>query len=337
MTRTVNNMPNRQKGHKIHYTEPERIFPSSCEPGDEAGRRRLQLWEEAVQAWLARQKAEQRKLRYQSSRRAWMEFARSINKPPWQAREADVQRWVDGLLKKEFNPTYIAEKVRFLRKFYHDPTAQPLEREEANPAAGISIRGMTWYGSVLYLSIQEAQALLAAVDKDTSIMGKRDYAILLAFLLMGLKSQEVQAIQWGDIFREEGQVFVYLPSKTKKKNRNFRKRKMAVPQEVWEAIDDFLRASGRLPVIPADEFVFAPITDIPTRIPTGEAGEWNGKRPMSTMGIQYMVKTYAEWAGLDSVRVNTHVLRHSAAMFRMEAGDDVDELSEWLGCTRGIR
>ena len=46
--------------------------------------------------------------------------------------------------------------------------------------------------------------------------------------------------------------------------------------------------------------------------------------------INKLVKRYAYRAGLDPRRITVHTLRHTAAMLRKQAGEDVEAISRFL-------
>jgi integrase len=49
-----------------------------------------------------------------------------------------------------------------------------------------------------YLSAEEALALLEAIDREMSVLGKRDYALILGRLTCGLATDELMDLKWGD-------------------------------------------------------------------------------------------------------------------------------------------
>lgn len=80
----------------------------------------------------------------------------------------------------------------------------------------------------------EVASLLAACDRDT-IVGRRDYAVILLLARLGLRSIEVARLRLDDIDWHHGEVLV-----RGKGNRNER---LPVPHEVGEAIVNYLRNS----------------------------------------------------------------------------------------------
>jgi site-specific recombinase XerD len=82
-----------------------------------------------------------------------------------------------------------------------------------------------------------------------------------------------------------------------------------------------------------DEYIFQPVTDNATRLPNVNAEKWaqNRNHPITSREVGRLLKVYARRAGLEAEKISVHTLRHSAAMLRREAGDDVQKISDFLG------
>ena len=107
-------------------------------------------------------------------------------------------------------------------------------------------------------------------------------------------------------------------------------RDEALPGECWEAIEDYLAASGRRDAMMAEDYVFAPLNEHWSAI-GGHAGEWTASKPMSTETIYKTLQRYVEWAELGVEKLRLSDLRHSAVMLRVRAGAEVSEIRAWLG------
>jgi site-specific recombinase XerD len=75
------------------------------------------------------------------------------------------------------------------------------------------------------------------------------------------------------------------------------------------------------------DYIFTAISDHADRFP---GVDHDPGKPLSGRYIRDLVKKYARQAGLDD-RLRVHDLRHTAAMLRAEAGDDVEQISSFLG------
>ncbi|MGE5221306.1 MAG: hypothetical protein ACM3PY_02640 [Omnitrophica WOR_2 bacterium] len=106
---------------------------------------------------------------------------------------------------------------------------------------------------------------------------------------------------------------------------------MRLPENFWQAIQDYLQAAGRWGKMEAEAYVFAPL-DNPLEEGCGEKAEdWAVDRPMTAALAKFVLKRYARAAGLKTELVTWTSLRHTAAMLRVEAGDEAEAINEFLG------
>ncbi len=104
-----------------------------------------------------------------------------------------------------------------------------------------------------------------------------------------------------------------------------------IPPAVWGAIRDYLQSSGLLKSIRTQDYLFTPLTDRATRLPNIRSEDWSRERPLSMREVSRLLKKYARWASLDPRKLCVHSLRHTAAMLRKQAGDDLEAISTFLG------
>jgi site-specific recombinase XerD len=77
--------------------------------------------------------------------------------------------------------------------------------------------------------------------------------------------------------------------------------------------------------------VFRALSARALNLPTVDAAKWDREQPISAYEVGRRLKRYGRLAGLRIDNLHVHTLRHTAAMLRREAGDDVQEISEFLG------
>jgi integrase/recombinase XerD len=156
------------------------------------------------------------------------------------------------------------------------------------------------------LSDAELAAFLAAFDRKTDL-GRRDYAIAVCLVVLGLRAGEVAAITLDDIDWRAGTLAI----PTSKGRRGTR---MPLPAQVATALADYLRC-GRPPT--AERAVF-----VHHRAPRGARGE--------ASLIRIAVRRAYARAGLDPRLTGTHVLRHTAATRLLQAGASMKEIADVL-------
>jgi integrase/recombinase XerC len=154
-------------------------------------------------------------------------------------------------------------------------------------------------------SADEVKRLLAVVP-DT-IRGRRDRAILLVFILTGRRRTEVMELKAGDIEIADGSVLYSYRGKGGKKGRR------ELPRPAWEAIRWTLEDCGKeLATMGPDESL------------------WQAGSPKGISGSTFYARfrRYLAKAGLSPTGL--HILRHTAAKLRREAGESVETVSAFL-------
>lgn len=152
----------------------------------------------------------------------------------------------------------------------------------------------------------QAAALLRSCDRRRA-MGRRDYAILLVLLRLGLRATELATLRLEDIDWRAGQLVVH--------GKQRRHDRLPLPVDVGEAIAGYLRR-GR-PATTRRE-VFTTVI-APTQGLTRDA-------------VSDLVRRACARAGLSPV--GAHRLRHivsAAAMRLLLSGNDITVIALWLG------
>lgn len=158
-----------------------------------------------------------------------------------------------------------------------------------------------WSGDALPRALSQAQvaSLLASCDPSRST-GRRDYAVILLMVRLGLRAREVAGLQLDDLDWRSGELIVHG-----KGNRNER---MPLPTDVGEAVAAYLR-QGRATSTSRAVFLraHAPI------------------RGLSAPGLAEIVRTAGRRAGV--AHANAHRLRHTAATEMLRAGGSLPEVA----------
>jgi site-specific recombinase XerD len=293
---------------------------------------RMRAWTEAFALWLDSRRSANTRRAYE---RAWREFLNFSSKNPWEIVKTDVSLWVDALHRQGLSKCTVAQYVAAISSFYvyarddyevRLPDGRAVPLHDANPAASKSLRpAVKAYGKATYLASDEARALLQAI-KRTTVQGLRDYALFLTYLATGRRNSEVRNLKWGD-FQDSGGRLYYRWSGKGKEDQRFE-----MPLRVWQAIEAWLKAAGRLSTMQDGDYIFTAISELAGRLPTVQAESWDPfAQPLSMRQVGALLKKYARKAGLDPKKIHVHTLRHTAAMLRKEAGDDVEKICAFLG------
>lgn len=166
--------------------------------------------------------------------------------------------------------------------------------------------------TVEYLSREELERLFAAVDRS-KIQGVRDTAILETLYSTGLRVSELASLNRSqvDLLRREFMV----------RGKGKKPRIVFLSERAVEAISKYLQMRD-------DNFDALFLNYRHSK--KGEDITLGEKRRLSTVMIEYMVRSYARRAGIIK-RVTPHVLRHSFATELLINGADIRSVQEMLG------
>jgi integrase len=238
---------------------------------------------------------------------------------PGEITPADVAGWRDELVRRGLRPATVYARVSRLSAFYRwlmsDPQLSSFIR--ANPAAQARPRYPRPYQSeaTKALSDGEMNSLLAAVGRlaeSGSVVGKRDYALLLFYFLTGLRRSEVIGLRGKDLEVRDGTLVI----KYRRKGGKFTAREAADPAALG-ALNDYLTAAGRENLLG---------TERPLWTRHDRAGP-PGAQPTSRAFVENL-KKYAKGAGLSHVHL--HQTRHTYARIVAEETRSFLEAQEAL-------
>lgn len=148
----------------------------------------------------------------------------------------------------------------------------------------------------------DADALLGSCDRRTSL-GRRDYAVILMLLRLGLRRGDVSGLRLDDIDWRAGELVVH--------GKGGRQDRLPLPADVGEAIAAYLRR-GRPRSDRRELFLLA-------RAPFG---------PIAAGTVSSTVRRACRRAGV--AEVGAHRLRHTAACEMVAAGVPLVEIAQVL-------
>ena len=277
-------------------------MPATPLPALQSGR--PSAWEEAVYAFLVEKRARSGSTRTVESyaRMLWPFFAGTT---PDAVRSSDVLAYAHGIGVSGRTPSSatIGARIACLSSFYRFAIRMGLLT--ANPCDALE-RPRTVPSVARGYSAAEVQRILAVVP-DT-VRGRRDRAILLVLVLTGRRRAEVIGLRAGDPSLEGETVFYAYRGKGGKRGRR------ELPHPAYVAILRTLADAGK---------------DLAAMDP-GESLWQAGAGPGGiTSGTFYgRFRRYLAGAGL--APTGLHVLRHTAAKLRRDAGASVEAVSAFL-------
>jgi site-specific recombinase XerD len=156
-----------------------------------------------------------------------------------------------------------------------------------------------------FLEPEQVERLLQSCNQD-SLVGQRDYVILLLLARLGLRAGDVVHMTLDDIDWEVGQFIVC--------GKSHRQERLPLPQDVGEALVRYL-CDGRPPCSSRRVFI---------RIKAPHKGF------SSSVAICNIVRRALIRAKLDPAFKGSHLLRHSLATQMLRAGASLAEIGEIL-------
>jgi integrase/recombinase XerC len=262
-------------------------------------------WQQTVVAFLAE------KERRSGSRRTVESYARMLwpfllkAGSPDQVTPAHILGWAHGVgaSGREPSSATVGARIACLSSYYRFLIRMNIAT--ANPCDALE-RPRTTQAVARGLSADEVRRLLAVVP-DT-IAGRRDRALLLFFVLTGRRRSEVIGLTAGDITVEGRTAFYSYRGKGGKRGRR------ELPSPAYEA----------LLVTLADADL--ELSDMGPAASLWQAAAGPGGVTSATCYNRF--RRYMRAAGL--VPTGLHILRHSAAKLRRDAGASIESVSSFL-------
>ena len=265
-------------------------------------------WERAMIAFLVEKERRSGSRRtVEGYSRMLQDFFARVPKAPDKVMAQEVFLWAHGkgVSGRDPSPVTIGARMACLSSFFRflirmDIVGNnPCDRLERPRTSTPPARG---------LSAEEVRRLLASIP-DTP-PGLRDRAIILTLVLTGRRREEVFRMTAGDLSFEDGTCFYDYRGKGGKTGRR------ELPRPALDALRAGLAAYGK------DLGTMAPLESL---WPSPAATNGEGLRSATFYG---RFRRYLEKAGLPPGGL--HILRHSAAKLRRDAGESIEDVSRFL-------
>lgn len=225
--------------------------------------------------------------------------------------QREVVAFLNHLETKRGNsPATRNVRLAAIHSFFGFVAAQhPEHLEHCQRVLGVPFK-RTRTRPVEYLEYEEVQAVLATVDRGTSI-GARDYLLLVTLFNTGARVQELLNLRPPD-------VQLIRPYHVRLLGKGRKERLCPLWPETGKLLRAFLAERNLSPQSQASIF-------------TNHRGE-----PLTRFGVRYILAKYCERArettpSLRNKRLHPHSMRHSTAIHLLKAGVDIVTISQWLG------
>lgn len=231
-----------------------------------------------------------------------------------------VRAWQAHLADKRYGPATVYARVSRLSSFY-----EWLMRDavlggviQSNPVRFARPKAPRMYQTeaTRALNDQQLRALVAVVRRRASagdLVGLRDYALLLFFLVTGMRRSEVINLRGSDLELEEDTMIIG----GQVKGGDYVRREVRDPG-LRRALDAYLTAAGRTAAL---------TTNRPLWTRHDNAGQPGA--PLTSHAFTRNLKIYAREAGIEHIHL--HQTRHTYARLVAERSGSLSETQEALG------
>jgi integrase/recombinase XerC len=264
-------------------------------------------WERSLMAFLVekeRRSGSQRTVEGYS--RMLQDFFGRIGKTPDDVTAQDVFVWAHGkgISGKDPAAITIGARMACVSSFFR--FLQRMDIVDKNPCDRLE-RPKTSPSPPRGLTADDVRRLLAVIPETPQ--GLRNRALILVLVLTGRRRAEVFRMTVGDLSFENGTYYYVYRNKGGKTGRR------ELPQPAVDALRAALRAFGReLEAMVPEESLW------PSRADTG--------RGLTSGTFYAQFRRYLKVAGMQPAGV--HILRHTAAKLRRDAGESIEEVSRFL-------
>ena len=156
------------------------------------------------------------------------------------------------------------------------------------------------------ITVEDVQKLLHSIDRQT-VLGRRDYAMLLLLVIYGLRAREVAALTLDDI--EWCHDRLRIPARKAAHSTAY-----PLSPRVGAAILEYLKA-GR-PVTRLRQVFFHVMAPC---------------MPITQVAVSSRAAHYLHQAGIVGSRLRSHTLRHSCVQLLVEAGWSLKAIGDYVG------
>lgn len=163
------------------------------------------------------------------------------------------------------------------------------------------------------LTDDELKKLYSVID-TSELIGMRDYAIIKSLLNGALRRTELVNLKVTDIYERDFEYWIHIEQGKGNKNRD-----NYLNPEVVQAIEKYLKASGRSIKDSSNDFIFK-----------GLSSNGKNKEKLTTDAIKQLIEKYCRKAGITK-RISPHSMRHKTVTKLLENNVKPELVMEFCG------
>ncbi len=256
-----------------------------------------------------------------SKMRSVLDFFLFADKPPHLARAADVIEWYQQLRRDGYADSTVYAWVSRVSSFYEWLLKDPARSRhiEFNPVRVARPKAPIPYANARPIEDTQLMDMIQVIQDRAEagdIVGRRDYALLMFYLLTGMSRAEILRLRWKNIIIKDDELVFYVRVfGGKQRARSIKDTNLR------EALLDYLAASGRLDSMQPED----PLWIRHDRAAVAAEEE----KPLTVQAVDKTMRRYATQAGIDGFHL--HRFRHSYARMVQDKLQNVEEVREAMG------
>ena len=212
--------------------------------------------------------------------------------------------------REPYRDTSVASHLRNFFRYLFEAGKTPVNLSLGIPCVA------KCYGTRLprHLTPEQVEMVIKAVSSDEKPESRRNYAMVLLLARLGLRAQEVAAMQLDDIDWRSGELIV--------RGKGDRHDRVPLPPDVGEALADYIR----LDRVTSSRMLFVSPRPPHEPLKNGQVLNVILKDAFARTGL----KPPAPYVG-------SHILRHSLATHLVQRGASLEEIGDMLRHRRAAR
>lgn len=203
-------------------------------------------------------------------------------------------------LKKRVKPNTIQGYLIALRQFFKWTNMLNIYPNICENVKGVQIDNLHKRDA---LTLDQAKKVIESIDNV------RDYALISLLMVCGLRTIEVERANIEDIRTIENMKVLFVQGKGRDEKAEYVK----LPEQVYNALDKYIKSRK----------------DTCNALFVSESNRSVGDR-MPTRSIRYICKRYLRENDLDSDRLSSHSMRHTAGTLALLNGSTIQEVQQML-------
>lgn len=286
-------------------------------------------WRQTASDWLNNFGSDRTREAYRDAWSIFLDFAQTSPDRVTKSAVIDFKRHLETMTSPRTGRPYTQSTINLrlsaIASFYTWAVKEGLRAD--NPTEGVNRKAVDPYGKATWLDPEAGDdlRLLSSIDA-TTLQGKRDRAIVLTFLTLGLRVNEVAGLTVGQLRRQADHTFLTY---TRKRGKT---KTIEIPRVTTDAIDAYLKTRSN--VTDASPLFTATVEghEAARRMLAAKGHDLaDAEATLTDRAIAYLIKSYCDKTFGKGHGIHPHSLRHTAAKAAEVNGATLTDIGDLLG------